>query len=94
METRALDVKVDRIYKLQTDTPLKAFVDIIVNNAILIRGIRVVHGKNGLFVSMPKDKSKDDRWFDRVRCLDKAMGDQLANEVLRAYRESTDSNMN
>ena len=85
MTVESIDVKVHRLYRLSTATPLKAFVDILINDAILIKGIKVVEGKDGLFVSMPQEKAKDNKWYDSVRCLKKGILQQIETEVLSAY---------
>lgn len=86
METNTLEIQVQRMYRFETDRPLKAFVDIIVNGALLIKGIRVLDGKNGLFVSMPQEQAKDKKWYDSVRCLTKEIREQVTSEVLAAYK--------
>ncbi|MFH1046648.1 MAG: septation protein SpoVG family protein, partial [Candidatus Omnitrophota bacterium] len=55
-------IEVKRVHKLDTGSTLKAFVDIVVANVVLIKGLRIVHGKNGLFVSMPRKQGKDGQW--------------------------------
>jgi len=37
-----LDIKVQRIYRFETDRPLKAFCDISIGDALLIKGLRVM----------------------------------------------------
>ena len=64
METSMMEIQVQRMYRFETDRPLKAFADIVVNDALLIKGIRVMDGKKGLFVSMPRDQAKDKKWYD------------------------------
>jgi stage V sporulation protein G len=85
MENNSLDIQVQRIYKLANNQSLKAFADISVNDALLIKSIRVVNGKNGLFVSMPQEQSKDKKWYDSVRCLTKEIREQIMEAVLAAY---------
>ena len=50
MDTKTFEVQVQRMYRFESDRPLKAFADIIVNDTLLIKGIKVFYGKNGLFV--------------------------------------------
>ncbi len=85
MQTDTLEVKVHRIYKMQKDGPLKAFADIVINDAIVIKGIKLLDGKQGLFVSMPQEKAKDNKWYDSVRCLSKDLERKIESEVLAAY---------
>ena len=87
METNTLEIQVQRMYRFETDRPLKAFVDIIVNDALLIKGVQVMEGKKGLFVSMPREQSKDEKWYDTVRCLTKETRDKITETVLEAYKE-------
>ena len=57
-----LDIEVAKIHRLEGDGATKAFCDIIVSDALLIKGIRIMDGKNGLFVKMPTKQGKDGRW--------------------------------
>lgn len=87
METSILEIQVQRMYRFETDRPLKAFVDIVINDALLIKGVRVMDGKKGLFVSMPREQSKDKKWYDTIRCLTDEIRDQITETVLSAYNE-------
>ena len=87
METNTLELQVQRMYRFETERPLKAFVDLIVNDALLIKGVRVLEGKNGLFVSMPQEQAKDKKWYDTVRCLSQEIREKITEVVLAAYKE-------
>ena len=80
-------IDIERIYKFETDNPLKAFVDVIINNAILIKGIRVMDGKKGLFVTMPREQARDGKWYDTIRCLTLEIQNQITKKVLEAYNK-------
>ena len=45
---------VEKMYRLPDAGGLKAFADVSVNDVLVIRGVRLVEGKKGLFVSMPQ----------------------------------------
>jgi len=94
MQINNLDIKVQRIFKLENSESLKAFVDICINDVLEIKGLRVMDGKNGLFVSMPRQKSKDNRWFDRVKCLSKELYEHISDEVLTSYKAELMVNQN
>ncbi len=91
MSEELLSFKVMKIHRLpQTDgNRIKAFVDLGVNDAILIKGIRVVDGKEGLFVSMPQELGKNERWYERVRCLNKEAKSIISQKVLEAYQSES-----
>ncbi len=86
MPTEMLDVKIIKIHRLaEGNNNTRAFVELAVNDSLLIKGIRVVHGERGLFVSMPAELGKDERWYERVRCLNRDVQAQITQKVLEAY---------
>ena len=86
MPVETIDIKVIKIHRLSRDSRIKAFVDLGINDVLLIKGIRVVKGKKGLFVSMPVEQGKNERWYERVRCLNQDIRVLIAEKVLEAYR--------
>ena len=80
------EVKVQRIMRLQNGSMLKAFADITINDSLLIKGLRVVEGKHGPFVSMPQMQGADKKWYDVVRCLRDEVKEQISDTVLYAYQ--------
>ncbi len=85
MSTEMLDVKIMKIYRLTDGGHIKAFVDLAVNDALLIKGVRVVEAERGLFVSMPSELGKNERWYERVRCLNKDVQSLISQKVMEAY---------
>lgn len=83
----SLQLKVDRIHKLPDNGPMKAFVDLSINNVLVIKGLRVIKGHKGLFVSMPQEQGKDKRWYDSIRCLTPEIRDFINEKVLSAYED-------
>ncbi len=80
-----ITIKVERIYPFKTDGPLRAFCDIVINDALLIKGLKVLQGQAGVFVAMPQEKGKDDKWWDSVRCLTPEVRKVINQEVISAY---------
>ncbi len=80
-------ISVSRIYKLETDSKLKAFADVAFSG-IVIKGFSVVNGTKGLFVSMPRHQGKDGKWYDTVYPATKELRQQLSEVVLEAYKGS------
>jgi stage V sporulation protein G len=76
---------------LFTKDSLRALVSIKVHDAIYLTGLRVIEGKNGLFVSMPNRKTGDGEYQDIYFPASKAMRDELQDFVLEAYRQEADS---
>lgn len=84
----ALEIKVHKMYTIDGNKPLKAFADIAINDAVLIKGVKVIEGREGLFMSMPQDQGKDKKWYESVRCLTNEVRQQISDVVLMAYRSS------
>ena len=87
MENSTSELAVKRLVKFDGEGALKAYCDLLVGNLFLIKGLRVVVGKNGLFVSMPRQQSKGGKWFDSVETLTKEAKTEVERLVLAAYEE-------
>lgn len=79
-------VEVDRIYRFDNGGQLKAFVDVLVDNCLSIKGFKVIDGKKGLFVSYPSEVAKDGKWYNTVLAITKDTKDQIEKIVLEAYK--------
>lgn len=88
MSNSTLEFKVIRVHRLPENGRMKAFVDMAVSDQLLLKGLRIVDGKNGLFVSMPQEKGKDNRWYNSVDCLSDETRKEISAVVLSAYREN------
>lgn len=79
-------VQISRIYKLEGDSKLKAFVDISLGG-LVVKGLRIVEGQNGLFVSMPRHQGKDGRWYSTIYPATKEIQQELSQLILSAYKD-------
>ncbi len=86
MESATMELSVKRLVKFDGEGSLKAYVDLGIGDLFLIKGLRVVEGKNGLFVSMPRQQGKDSRWYDSVVALTKETRAEIGRVVLEAYQ--------
>ena len=78
-------IEIARLHKLDNDSSLKAFADVIIEEAFVIKGVRIIEGKNGLFVGMPKSEGKDGKWYDVVKILKNDLKQKFQDTVLAAY---------
>ncbi len=85
MATEDLKLSVTRIHKLEGEGATKAFCDISILDSLVINGLRIVQGKDGLFVSMPREVSKDGKWYNTVIPLRREVKDDIEKLVLEAY---------
>lgn len=87
-----LEFKVNRIYRYNGESKIKAFVDLVIGDSLLIKGVRIVDGKKGLFVSMPQEKGKDNHWYDVVQPIKKEVRVEISNLVINAYKQESTVN--
>ena len=85
-----MDVRITRFVKFDGKGTLKAFCDVAVGNSLLIRGVRVVEGKNGAFVSMPRQLSGTGKWYDSVVPLTPEIKLNIHRAVLEAFQTKSD----
>ncbi len=91
MMNDTLDFQVIRIHKLQNGKNVIAFVDLSVNDALVIKGLRIVKGSRGVFVTMPQEKGKNNRWYNTVDCLTKDVSSAVTQCVLSAFQKGDGS---
>lgn len=75
-----------RISLFEKDS-LRAIATVKVFDAVYLTGLRVIEGKNGLFVAMPTRKDKGGEYQDIFFPASKAMRDELQALVLEAYKK-------
>ena len=80
-----MKIEVSRIHKLDGTGSTKAFVDLAVEDSFVIKGIRIVEGTKGLFVTMPREEAKDGKWYSVVIPLKREIKDEIEKIVLEAY---------
>ncbi len=81
-----INFKVSRMFRMDTNGKIRAFVDLKVNDAFIIRGLKVIDGQKGLFVSMPQEQGKDSRWYDTIRCLSDDIRERISQCIIEAYQ--------
>ena len=85
MDNADLKLEVARIHKLDGSGTTKAFCDLSILDSFIIKGLRVVTGEKGLFVSMPREEGRDGKWYNTVIPLKREVKDEIERIVLEAY---------
>lgn len=68
-----------------SEEKLKAFVSIVVDDCFMINDIKVICGKDGLFVSMPSRKKKNGDFKDVAHPLNNETRQMIEGRVLGEY---------
>lgn len=65
----------------------KAFVDLELDGTLVIKGLTLVEVKEGLFLSFPSTKGKDEKYYNSVYSLDKEWTQLLQDACIKKYNE-------
>ena len=69
----------------------KAFIDLKMDDTLVIKGLTLVEGKNGLFLSFPSTKGKDGKYYDSIYSVDKEWTKLLQDACIKKYNECNQS---
>jgi stage V sporulation protein G len=72
---------------LRDDNKLKGFASITLENAFVIRGLKIIEGSSGLFIAMPSRKRKDGTFQDIAHPINMSTREWMENQVIAAYRQ-------
>ena len=73
---------------LRPADPLKAFANIVIDDAFIIKNIKVIEGKNGLFIAMPSQKNKNGEYRDIAHPLNTETRNEIERLVIEKYNEA------
>jgi len=67
------------------DEKLKAFVSIVFDRCFMVNDIKVIRGKDGLFISMPSRKKRNGEFKDVAHPLNQETRRRLEERILGEY---------
>lgn len=70
---------------LRDEERLKGFANVTFDDAFVIRGMKIIQGNNGYFVSMPSRKRPDGTYQDIAHPINSDMRRMIEEKVLEAY---------
>ena len=86
-----LPVKLDvSVRPVTAQNNLAAFASVTINDCFAVEGLKVVNGKNGLFVNMPSVKDSNGEYKDICKPVTKEFHKQLTEAVLAGYEKAVE----
>lgn len=70
---------------LRDEPKLKAFANITFDDSFVIRGLKIINGQKGFFVSMPSRKRTDGSFQDIVHPVSLDLRKHIEDKVLEAF---------
>ncbi|HHZ20146.1 MAG TPA: septation regulator SpoVG [Firmicutes bacterium] len=77
-----------RLRKVVTDGKMKAIASITIDNAFVVREIRVIEGQNGLFVAMPSRKTPGGEFRDIAHPITPEARELIQSAILTEYEKA------
>lgn len=73
---------------LRDEEKLKGFANVTFDNAFVIRGLKIIAGNTGFFVSMPSRKRPDGTHQDICHPINNQTRQMIEERVLEAYEKA------
>jgi stage V sporulation protein G len=71
---------------LRDEPKLKAFANITFDDCFVIRGLKIIEGVNGFFISMPSRKGKDGTYRDIAHPINNETREKIETIILEEYK--------
>ncbi len=71
---------------IRDEDKLKAFVNVTFDDCFVVRGMKVIKGATGYFVSMPSRKMNDGTYRDIAHPITNEFREKVENAILEAYK--------
>lgn len=78
---------------LRDEERLKGFANVTFDGSFVVRGMKIILGNDGLFVSMPSRKRPNGSYQDIAHPIDRKTRVLIEERVLKAYEEEVKSRM-
>lgn len=77
-----------KIFKMSEENPVvKAYASITIDDCFIVKNLRVIQGKERLFVAMPSRKKPNGEHEDEAHPINQETRDMIENKVLEAYNK-------
>ena len=73
-----------KVFPIQEEK-LKAFVSIVFDHCFMVNDIKIIQGKDGLFISMPSRKKKNGEFKDIAHPLNRETRERMEKRILSEY---------
>ena len=77
-----------RPYDSNSNSKTKAFIELCLDKTLVIKGLTLVEGSQGLFLSFPSSKGKDGKYYNSIYSMDKEFTGQLEDACIKKYNDA------
>ena len=72
---------------LRDDNKLKGFASITLDDAFVIRGLKIIEGATGPFIAMPSRKRRDGTFQDIAHPINMETREWMEAQIITAYKQ-------
>ncbi|CAM2857740.1 septation regulator SpoVG [Hathewaya histolytica] len=76
-----------RIRKISADSKMKAIVSVTFDGEFVVHDIKVIEGKNGLFIAMPSRKTPNGEFKDITHPINTDTRQKIQDSILSEYEK-------
>ncbi len=81
------DIQIRLVTKATETGKLKAVASIVIDGAFAIHDIKIIEGKEGVFIAMPSRKTPDGAFRDIAHPINTETRSEVCNAILDAYNK-------
>lgn len=74
-----------RIRKVTSEGKLKAYVTVTFDNCFVVHNVKIIEGKDGLFIALPSKKTATGEYKDVAHPISPEFRTELQNKILDEY---------
>ncbi|HEX4068574.1 MAG TPA: septation regulator SpoVG [Candidatus Babeliales bacterium] len=79
-----------KVFPVTDGEKLKAYVQVVFDNELIIKDLKLIEGVKGLFVSMPSRKRKDGTFRDIVHPIISKTRNMIEERIIQEYNNVMD----
>jgi len=76
---------------LRSEEKLKAFVNVTFDDSFVVRGMKIIKGSAGYFISMPSRKMPDGTYRDIAHPITNEFRSYIEKEIIEQYHKALES---
>jgi stage V sporulation protein G len=74
-----------RVRKVTAEGKLKAYVTLTFDNCFVVHNVKIIDGKNGVFIAMPSRKTKAGEYKDVAHPINPEFRAEIQSQILDKY---------
>ena len=85
-----MKMQIVRLFKIDDEkSKIAAFVDLGIEDKLLVKGFKVMRGKKGLYVGYPTKEGRDEKHYETIVAMDNLTKQDIENAIIKGYSEFT-----